>query len=229
MLLALTMTGICLGTFANGRARQTRAVVAIEALGGSVQYDCDFPADDETVAGTCTTARRWLAVFLGTKLTRVVVAADLTEAPCTDADMEHVAKLPNLYLLNIDSPEITDAGVRRLLQLKRLRILHLAWTSIGDEGVRSLCSLRKLKVLSIGNSPWQEDTITNAALGRISELESLEVLCVHGHGITDNAIPTLEKLRQLQGLYLLSTSITNAGVARLRSSLPRCDVSHGEE
>lgn len=233
MFLALTAICVCIGIFANGRIRQSRAVAAIKAIGGSIDYDCDFPADDEVVAGTGYAVRRWFGRLLGEELVRVVVSVGLyatdAERPCTDRELECLGGFPYLYVLSVDSPNVTDASVPRICELKRLTILHLEWTNVSDQGVQKLCSLKSLRALGIGNRPFEDHTITDAALARLGELKSLEVLCLHGHGITDDAVPVLEKLESLQELYLFSTRITGAGVARLNSSLPKCMVVAGEE
>ena len=233
MFVALTAICIGIGIFANGRMRQKRAVTAVEAIGGSIDYDCDFPADDEMVAGTGYAVRRWFGRLFGEELVRVVVSVGVyardAERPCTDRDLECLGSFPYLYALSVDSPDVTDASVPRICELKRLTILHLEWTSVSDQGIQDLCSLKNLRALGIGPGPTPDCKITDAALARLGELTSLEVLCLHGREFTDDAVPLLEKLKSLQELYLFSTSVTGGGVARLNSSLPKCMVVAGEQ
>jgi hypothetical protein len=48
-----------------------------------------------------------------------------------------------------------------------------------------------------------------------------------GSDITDSGLVHLSELNKLQRVWLVGTQVTEKGVAKLRTSLPRCKVTLG--
>ncbi|HVX15342.1 MAG TPA: hypothetical protein VHC22_29400 [Pirellulales bacterium] len=138
MLTVVTVLCIALSAWVVPAERQRRAVTAIQAVGGKVEYvSNDAPAAE-------TFLRRWLpqdyfddvdTVLLGRR-TRV-----------THATLPHLEALPRLRRLWLDDPLITDAGLVHLQGLTHLEELGLNDTRVTDAGLAHLRGLRNLRIL----------------------------------------------------------------------------------
>jgi hypothetical protein len=90
----------------------------------------------------------------------------------------------------------TDADLAGLCELRELEILALSGSRVTDDGLRTIAALRSVRGLSL-----ESDDITDAGLRHLEALNTLEVL-----------------------LLARCTKVTDAGVARLKKALPRCDI-----
>jgi len=149
-----------------------------------------------------------------------VIDVDLDEKPVTDADLEHVAALPDLKILNLSNTQITDEGLKRLTGLTKLKFLYLFNTGISDAGMLSLVELPRLEVLCLDRT-----RITDVGLKTLEELPRLEKLHVHSLApVTDAGLESLTKHSRLFELRIGGPGLTEAGVERLKAALPNCEV-----
>jgi hypothetical protein len=149
-----------------------------------------------------------------------VIDVDLDEKPVTDADLEHVAALPDLKILNLSNTRITDEGLKRLTGLTKLKFLYLFNTEISDAGMLSLVELPRLEVLCLDRTQ-----ITDVGLKTLEELPRLEKLHVHSRApVTDAGLESLAKHTRLFELRIGGPGLTEAGVERLKAALPNCEV-----
>jgi uncharacterized membrane protein len=84
-------------------------------------------------------------------LKQQIVWLQLIDCGITDEQLKTIAKLPNLYKLNLSRNPISDTGVQQLLALPKLKMLNLYGTQITDSGVRALAAMPSLKNLYV----WQ--------------------------------------------------------------------------
>jgi hypothetical protein len=103
---------------------------------------------------------------------------------------------PNLLMLN--SKNITDDDLAMFETAPTTRGLYLFNNQISDGGLVHLKDLKLLDFL---------DLRRNA-------------------GITDAGLVHLEGLTKLENLYLMGTSVTPAGVAKLQRKLPKTKIRH---
>ena len=63
----------------------------------------------------------------------------------------------------------------------------------------------------------------------LAGMTHLEGLVLNDNRVSDESVPLLCTLKNLQGLGLLNTNVSAAGVARLHRALPECTISsrHG--
>jgi len=96
-----------------------------------------------------------------------------------------------------------------------------------DADVECLVRLKALRRLSLDRSI----DLTDAGLARISRLNHLKRLALNeADQITDDGLQSLARLTNLVELHIdLGRRMTPSGIARLRKSLPRCQVSVGGE
>ena len=130
-----------------------------------------------------------------TKANELVVELSFRKTQISDADLEHLKRLPHLESLNIECPQITDRGLSYLQGLTRLVLLGLDTTQVTDIGLPYLEKLTNLSVLLLADTK-----ITDAGLEYLKMLENLEMLSLEG------------------------TQVTDAGVADLQKALPDCEI-----
>ena len=119
----------------------------------------------------------------------------------SDADLVHLAKMPQLKTLNLDLLGITDQGLQHLQVLKHLGELSLVYSEgfagpkLTDRGLQSLQTIMELKSLNLT-----------------------------GAKLTDDAVGRLQVHSQLEQLVLVNTGLSDAGLKRLKASLPKCRI-----
>ncbi len=118
-----------------------RATEAIQALGGTVEYD--YQRQSRNPPGP-----PWLRHLLGEDFFVNVVSVSLDSLSVTDADLEHLTTLRQLQAVGLSGTQVTDAGLERLKGLTQLRELDLKSTKVTDEGVKKFQqALPKCKVI----------------------------------------------------------------------------------
>ena len=74
---------------------------------------------------------------------------DLSNTFACDADMRHLASMPDLEFLDLTNSWVSDAGLEALAQSKILRRLVLVGTRIGDAGMSHLAKLKTLEEVTL--------------------------------------------------------------------------------
>jgi hypothetical protein len=124
-----------------------------------------------------------------------------------DDDLEHLAGLPHLRVLDLGGQPISDAGVSAIAACRSLRNLYLAGTKITDQGFAQLGQLSQLEVLSVAKSG-----VTGKGLQAIGPLERLSVLSMGSCAVRDDDLRQLVKFPGLEVLALPQSEITDAGL-----------------
>ena len=105
-----------------------------------------------------------------------------------------------------EPPRFTDADLTALADCRHLRCVYLPHHDSPA-------------------GPGPIVIITDAGLEPLGRIKSLEYLSIPDHpGITDAGLPRLAGLRRLKFLNLRGTSVTPAGVAKLRQQLPHATI-----
>jgi hypothetical protein len=144
---------------------------------------------------------------------------DLHDSPVTDEGIAHLACLTNLRILSLWGTKATDEALKTLKNLPHLEQLNLWGTNVTDAGLAHLVGM-KLQSLSLSGK-----TITNAGLLHIEQLDQLEVLDLAVAQVTDEGIPHLQAMKTLRRLTFEGSSLTEAGIAKLRQSLPHTKIT----
>ncbi len=96
----------------------------------------------------------------------------------------------------------------------------IQWSTATDADLGELCELRSLERLDLDGSK-----VTDAGLRTLSNLRGLKLLSLAETAITDQGLRHLESMSQLRFLELDGCpQITDAGVARLQKALPMCKI-----
>jgi hypothetical protein len=117
-----------------------------------------------------------------------VYAVKLSGTRVTDKQLEPLARMKNLRLLNLDDTGITDAGLVHVKDLVGLKVLTLCRTRISDSGLVHLANLKELERLRLNDT----DT-SDAGLEHLKSLKSLKKFQVPRTRITPNGIANLKK------------------------------------
>jgi Leucine-rich repeat (LRR) protein len=136
-----------------------------------------------------------------------------------DAVISGICTLKKLTYLWLDAADATQAKLKCLGNLAQLRglVLYAPYRKANKETLQFLSKLPELRSLKIrGNSAMLAD----GGVGHFAALQTLESLDLDSDGITDQAMQTIVRLRQLRQLRLSFSSVSDAGVGAL-SGLPR--------
>jgi hypothetical protein len=152
----------------------SRAVAAIEALGGRVLVDETDPD-------------------------RPVVAVDLTATAATDTDLELVASLPTVKRLYLGGTDVTGAGLAHLRGLTQLQELYLFSTRVDDSGLAQLAGMTGLRELGLSSTP-----VTDGGLVHLRGLTRLEDLYLDGTRVTPEGVKDLHQALPGLNIHLSS-------------------------
>ena len=149
----------------------------------------------------------------------------------TDAGLKQVAQVPSLRWLSIIDGKMWGPGLAELARLPRLERLCIqqSRSQLYDRNIKYLEGLTQLKSLTFWSGGV--DTLTDASLASISELESLEELyfiraCPK---LTSAGVAHLKKLRNLRKVDFGHTWVGEPGaqygddVARLLATVPQLE------
>ncbi len=105
----------------------------------------------------------------------------------TDFNIDSIAQIEQLEVLDLGESGVSDRGIARLSQMKNLNTLDLRGTKVTSKGIAALVGLPRLRRLKL----WQ------------------------ARGIDDLAVPYFLKIENLEVLEIPETAITAAGFAQL--------------
>jgi hypothetical protein len=102
--------------------------------------------------------------------------------------------------------------------------LALERAGLTDSSAPSL-KLQDLACLRLDNNKF-----TDNGIAALAPLKKLEYLNIYGNpGVTDASIATLAQLPALREVYLWGTSVSPAGVQKLKQQRPELRVDNGDE
>jgi Leucine Rich repeat len=165
----------------------------------------------------------WIAQFPDLNTLR------LAGSGLTDAFVPDLVALRGLRELSLPRSNLTDRGVESLWGMESLTNLDLSACEIGDKSFEDigLCSnLQSLKIAKTSISDAGVEIIVTESLRRGQKLAQLSL---RGCRITDKSLMSLASLDGLSQLELSGTDVTAAGVAFLKSTLPRCRIFGGPD
>jgi hypothetical protein len=166
----------------------------------------------------------------------------LCDTRLTDTGMQSLCQIPTLESLDISETEISNAGCKYLETLSRLKVLHINWTSVTGAALSNIGKLGNLEELHLDGDDvsgdlsaiatldlrdlrLSETKLTDNDMTQLARMRSLLELDVSiNKGITDAGLLKLVSLTNLRILDVSNCSTTEAGVTRLRHSLPLCEI-----
>lgn len=127
-----------------------------------------------------------------------------------------------MFWLRLDDCAITDEALKSLRQSPEIRVFSIRHAvNVTDAGIKDVSSLKMLTGLDVTGTK-----ISKVGLLSLSKLESLDTMVLDDcKGINDDCIETLVAFPSITRLSIQNTSLTEAGVMRLREKLPDCKIS----
>jgi Leucine-rich repeat (LRR) protein len=172
----------------------------------------------------------------------------------TDATLEFLAGVPTLEWLDIGWAQITDTGLEHLSSLSNLRHLAMGGNKLTDTSLQFLRQMPQLEYLDIGGAQRTDSglwslSLTETGVQAIASVTALRELRMAGSSVTvrgldllrgltklerlnlqackrlrDDAAATLAQFRSLRELDVKDSGLSEQAVARIRQSLPDCQV-----
>lgn len=141
---------------------------------------------------------------------------ELVETRATDESLKALERLESLETLRLLGGSASDDGLFCLRGHSALRELSLGPDNsrVTGVGFRQLTFLQNLRKLELPNTGVDDDS----DVSELSELTRLECLDLSGtRRITDGALSSIGRLKNLKELYLKNAAVSSAGLARIRS------------
>ena len=138
---------------------------------------------------------------------------EIIDMPITDSDLKTLSGHPQLRHLDLSETKITDEGMKVIRDLQLLT-LKIGETNVTTAGLRDIP--QTVTVLALDGLEITDEDIDHIA----SSYPRLVRLNLQNTSIGDEAIPSLLQLKQLKQLQLKGTSITPAGLERLKLAFP---------
>ncbi len=141
----------------------------------------------------------------------------------TDDAIQKISEMGSLTTeLGLNQCEVTDEQIGQLANMKTLKSLKsIEFSSLpitgSSLGMLKVCD--KLENLNLSGCPY----LTIDQLPSLPSLTKLNLLDCRM--VADKDIPKLASMKKLESLNLYQTSITPAGIAKLKESLPNCNIS----
>lgn len=177
-------------------------------------------------------------------------SVNIGSANITDVGIERLVSLPNLKELTMGGNQFGDAGLQALRQMPGLTYLDLngrqgtdsnIWAlTISEVGLEAILTLKELRDLRFGctsigvgieGSRFATVSATDVSdrwLEKIKTLPKLEKLKLQGCGrVDDEAIRSLIAMPNLREVDLKGTSVTEKGLAALRTAKPKALIYFG--
>ncbi len=221
LLILVLLAGGALGWFVRSARIQRATVVAINGIGGTVQYDWEWNNGNSYPPGK-SWVPQWVVDRLGTDYFGHVTNVWLFDtSKDTDTALIPIPSLTSLQRLGLTGSSITDAGLAHLSGMTQLSRLDLDHTKITDAGLSHLKHLTGLGVLVLNGTH-----VTDAGLANLKTLTNLAELDLADTQITDAGFTHLKGLSRLTILNVVNTKVTDAGMTDLKKALPDLRIYH---
>ena len=202
-----------------------------------------------SAGGSTTTEKRvpgWLKSIAGddfhTFLDEIVLTElELKGPDVGDEQLQLVAGLDQLRILDLSRSNVTSQGLQHLSGLKNLRMLNLLGTQVSD--LTPLESLPQLEQLVLEHSQVRDENLialakwpelfelnagylglSDVGFGYISGCTNLTVLGLSGAEMTEQGFRDLSKLTKLTTLVLLNASYDPEHAKAFKQAVPECAI-----
>ncbi len=172
-------------------------------------------ASEVRVSKSIVTSKQWQSLAEGCESLEVLDVETLS----TDSDpFALLSELPRLRHLRIGSL-VNDADLQRIAAISSLRVLNLPRGDLTDDGLRALTALLDLELLR-----FHSRHVSDVGMTIIASLPSLRFLHLINVPISDAGLTPLANLDRLESLYLDGCNCTDEGILRLLESQPQLHV-----
>ena len=143
----------------------------------------------------------------------------LTKTRLTEKSWSLLEKM-NVWDLTLESPNVSTSLARSIARMPEMWFLELKGGTIGDDGVLELTNLQLLKRLLLTSKG-----LTSASAKYLSQIKSLRVLTVYdGANVDDDWIAELAQSK-LGSLRVINSQVTDKGLKKLRGNSSLYELS----
>jgi Leucine-rich repeat (LRR) protein len=131
---------------------------------------------------------------------------------------DNILALADMPIVDLELSESNfgNAGMEAIAKMPKLEKLNLWLTKVDDQGLAKLKGKTSLKQLNLDNVAG----ITDESIPLITELGNLDLLHLGGTGVTESAIPQLKKLSKLKTLFITRLGVSETAAENLRKEMP---------
>jgi len=148
----------------------------------------------------------------------------------TGAGFRHLKDLPKLTLLTIGGTSCTDEALAALAEVTQLQKLRFYHTFVGPEAAGILAKMTHLKSLEWGQSLYSYNgkpkrfALTDETIPALSKMKNLESLALAEARLSGKALAQLAALGSLKKLTLRNIDIAADDVAELQKTLKGVEI-----
>ncbi len=206
------------------KQRQRRAIAEVRKIGAVVHFD--YEKGPLTIGApymkhqAATIAPKWLQAVLGEdsfgnpEFLSIAIVADGGQTKASQ-----LPDLPTLKSLMICDSDMTTTEVMWIARMPHLTTLFLNRSEFPNCLSATISTLTELEVLELNGT-----AITDNEVAQLSELPNIRQLGLSGTDVSDLSVSNLVKFRNLDSLNIRDTKITEAGLQKLRDSMPQCMI-----
>jgi hypothetical protein len=219
LLILTTLVCIWLGNHVYQAKQQRRTVAMIRELDGHVQYDYEMNELGIPVSETGVVPRppgpAWLRERLGIDFFSGVVSVSVQNVNAHQAQQLHQLRhLPKLRQLVVHECAVDDSFVEQLAGLRHLNEVHLVDTKVTGSGFAHFRGSSPLLRLVLMRSPIEDRSITH-----LSRFRQLWGLILRDTPVSDACVPAIKQIPGLTSVDVVRTRISPAGRESLKQSL----------
>ncbi len=136
----------------------------------------------------------------------------------TQISGENVTAFASMPIVDLELSETNfgNAGMAAIAKMPKLEKLNLWLTKIDDKGLAELQGKTSLTLLNLDNVAG----VTDQSIPLIVGLQNLELLHLGGTGVTESAVPQLKTLSKLKTLFITRLGISDSTAEELRKEMP---------
>ncbi|MCC6589401.1 MAG: hypothetical protein IT168_22065 [Bryobacterales bacterium] len=152
-----------------------------------------------------------------------VTGIHLRGAFVSDSDLDAIAAMPTLEVIDLSQTRVTDLGLLRLKALPNVRELNLFYAElVTDEGLAVLRNWSRIERLNLRGTKVTDNTLS--ILAGKNTVKSLDI----GYAeVTDSGLQNLVRMKGLRELAFGGNKLTEVGLEVLRSlpQLTKLDIA----
>ena len=185
LVLVLLVSVLCgwLRHKVNQSEQERRAVEAILAMGGEVEYEHEQGRKGKP---TDPPGPAWLRAILGDYFFADVQTVRYPSG-VGDASLVHLDRLRHVGYLDLRGTSVTDEGLAQVIEHDELQGLNLGATSVTDAGIAQLARLRNLQYLEIAHT-----AITDRAVQAMIQFKQLVWVDLSGTAVSADGYRKVE-------------------------------------
>lgn len=135
-------------------------------------------------------------------------------------ELFNLRQFPLLKSASFSGSDLNDDGLSFISNFLDIENLCLQETEITNNGIKYLKKLEKLSILRLKDNPQ----LTNECVPFLTEIENLQDLQIHGTSITQDGLEKLGVMKNLKNVLIdvWNDNFTYDGLLKLSINMPNC-------